>query len=307
MGAEQLFVAVGAVQLHRANGARIAPRGGNQASATDSSGNKRSYRAVLLLLEHHVLQPFRKEALYVVVDSGGAAEYLGVARPATALVTLGTIGGHVDKVTPLAPYRIAVKSVQLLVSALEKARAAHIRIYSDGSYILEPYLGVGIFVEPYITEALEGKGGLKKVFAICEHISIQILCGTHILGVEIAILVKHLGVGYDDPLARLTADAEFRIAGNILTEIYYSLALRGYYKLFGGYPLALDDVLASLRDKHGSFIGVEKGVTEQLYRCRHIHRLTVVYLAVEYMRAANLPGLVRNYPLALAVLVLYIY
>ena len=56
---------------------------------------------------------FWKKAAECMFKQAVAAEDLGVAGPAHALVALGAVGGHVQEVVPLAPQGVQGKAVYL--------------------------------------------------------------------------------------------------------------------------------------------------------------------------------------------------
>jgi hypothetical protein len=72
-----------------------------------------------------VAQPLGEEAAHLPIKRSRSNEYLRIACPSLALVTLRAVGGNVDKVALLAPLYIALKLVDERIGALEISRRRH--------------------------------------------------------------------------------------------------------------------------------------------------------------------------------------
>ena len=59
------------------------------------------------------------------------------------------------------------------------------------------------------------------------------LCAAVIFVIEISVGIEYFGKGYINFGASLCFYFDMKKSGKVLTEIYYALALGGYYKFFG--------------------------------------------------------------------------
>ena len=69
------------------------------------------HRAVLTLIGGKIRKPLREESIHIHVEGGRGREQLRITGPTQALVPLRTVGGHVDKVSFLAPQNIVLQLI----------------------------------------------------------------------------------------------------------------------------------------------------------------------------------------------------
>ena len=124
-------IAIVPVQRPGDDGGRVAPAGDGDlpdAGGPQDVGHHHGHVAVHRLLQGQVAQVLAEEGVGVHVQTGGAAEDLGVARPAHALVPLGAVGGAVHEVGLLPPQAVAEQLIYPGVGALEAAGGAHVGV-----------------------------------------------------------------------------------------------------------------------------------------------------------------------------------
>ena len=80
------------------------------------------------LLRGQVGQPVPEEVLDIEEVGRGGREDCDIARPAEPLVSLRTVGWHVEEVAAGAPDHVAVELVEQLVGALELADALQLGV-----------------------------------------------------------------------------------------------------------------------------------------------------------------------------------
>ena len=286
---QQLFVAVGFVQLPGDDAGGIAPGGGDTGGMLHGHGNDTTDNAVFLsLINGHIAQPLFHELLNIEVDGGGAAEHLGVAGPAQTLVTLGAVGGDVQIVGLLTPDDVVIQLVDLFVAAAVRTGALHIGIDGDGGEVCQIHSFEGILGQPDVAEALEAVAGLEHIGFTTADIG-HFASGVAVVGVvEVAVGIQHFAVVQHDAAAPGGGDGNLHIAGHILAKVDDLLALGGDDQFHGSQMFLLGDVLAYLGDHLAADLD-GPGVAQQLNFGGLVHGLAVVDLGEGDFVCVNLP------------------
>ena len=214
----QLYsIAISHVKLPWNYAGGISPRGGDAcffiAAVSETVRHNSGDRAVRPLLQRHVIQPFVKKSLDIVVNGSRATEHLCVSGPAKALVTLRAIRRNIQIVAPLPPENIVIELVDICISAAKTASAIHIRI--DGNRHKRGQIDgfQRILTQTNISEALKGISRLEYVVAATENIRHFIACGAIVFVIKISLAVQCFRmVQHNAPAARST-DAKFHITG----------------------------------------------------------------------------------------------
>ena len=248
-------------------------------------------RAVGQLLGCHISQPLLEEFLHIVVDGSGLAEHLGVTGPTQPLVSLGAIGGDIQVVALLTPNDVVVQLIDLLVAAGEITGALHFRMHHHRPEGVQIHRFQRIFLQPHVAEALEGVGRLVNFLTTTEDIGHLIGSRAHIALVEIALLVQYLCVAQHNFAATLSCQANFHIAGHILTKIQHQFPLGCADQLHGSKPLLLGDPLADLGNQlvlviHGDSLA-QIGRLQGL-----VHGLAVVKFRIGHLASIGIPAFV---------------
>ena len=174
--------------------------------------------AVGLLGVAHILHPFVEEAADIHVEGGGAAEDLGVAGPAEALVALGAIGGHLEEIAFLAPDDVVLKLIERLVRAAEAAGGRRVGMKHDaGDFArIDPAEVLNLDV----AEAVEGEARFPDLrVAAFAGVEIGAAGVAKIFGVNGAVGIEDLSEPEAQGRAGRSLDGEADTAGEILAEI----------------------------------------------------------------------------------------
>ena len=205
--------------------------------------------AAFVLVGGHVPEPFFEELPHVEVVAAGFDEHLGVAGPALPLVPLGTVGGDVQIVVPLAPDHVFKQPVHHGVAAADAARPAQVGGHQHGGE-LPRFRRPGKCVQPDVAEAEEGQPGPVGLDPVPADVAQPGLGGAVVFIVEVAVPVQHLAVGEFHHVAGLRRHGKFHKARNLLPEIHHRLPLGGPEDPPGGNSVLGQDPLAFLGDQH---------------------------------------------------------
>ena len=242
-----------AVCEHRVCFARLA--------ADEQRGDIRHLAVEALLFLQKVSDILRIEraAIHVVVRRG--AERLRVARPAHALVALRAVGRHVEEVIALAPDRVQVQAVDLLVCGRDLAgllevgiKRPHLNIRDAGEVC---HAG-----EFDVAEAVEGRNRSNKGFFARRNIAVFGKRSAQVIAVEAVILQQLAGLHAQlDTCGQVGHERE--PPRNVLAEVEHKLVFRRGDLLRG------DDMLCfyGQREARGNCAEVRRGVA--------LHRLPI--------------------------------
>ena len=236
-----------------------------------------AYIAIGMLIGGQVAQPLGKELLRVKIHAGGAGKDLRIAHPAQALVALGTIGGNVHKIALLAPDDVGEQLVQHGLGGSDMAGAPHVAVHGNAGEAVQRDLP-GEAVHPDVAESVIGEPGLVGLAAIAANVAILAPGAAVILGVEIALLIHHLGEGDVHHIPCVGVHADLQEAGQLLAEVDDGLPIGGHEHAGGMDALLLADGRALMGDER-----VRGAVAEDslgLFRRDEggIHHLAVVQL-----------------------------
>ena len=151
------------------------------------------------LLGGDVAQPLAEKQRDVIVKRGRAAEHLCVARPPESFITLGAVGGNIQKVSPLSPYDILLQTVDAGVVALERPRFFHIGMQDQQTKFAERRPFSALY--PDITEPVCRKMRTKRLLFAIQNVFILRLRAAQIGRIKVPRLVEHFGMREDDPLS----------------------------------------------------------------------------------------------------------
>ena len=232
---EDRFIPVRLVQRPGNKDAGVAPAGRALEHVGDHApgivdGRDVAHQSVLPLLETALAQPLAQDGRAVGQKHRRRGENARVARPARALAR-GAVGRDVAEIRAHAPQAVEEKAVHIGAAAFEKAGPRHLGIDGDGR---ELRLGkVGVRLDLRIAEAEDRKVRLVDVFSVPADVDELLrnavfvaVAGIKILLGKVAVFVQRLAVPERELLPRLRADADLRIAGEILAEVDHPLAVR---------------------------------------------------------------------------------
>ena len=99
----------------------------------------------------------------IPVEGSGRRKCLRITGPAQAFIALGTVGGHIQEITLLAPLDVVLQLVYKRVIGHERAGLFHSRIHSDSGEVI-PFKLTGIAFYFDVTETLESEMGFQDFF-----------------------------------------------------------------------------------------------------------------------------------------------
>ena len=265
--AQDIRVAIGHVNLPRADGGRVVP--GSTAAAGGAGRDHMGNRTVATLIDSHICQPLGEEFLYIVVVGSGFDEDLCIPGPAQPFISLGTVGGYIQEIPALPPDHVGKQPVQQRVGAGNLPSAFQVGMNRDGGKLFR-LRHAGKTVQPDIAKAKESQVRMVGLYTAFAGIA-QFCLGTAVIFVvKITLFVQHLTVRNFYLIAFLRLYGKTDIPGDFLAEIHHRLASRCGKDSFGGYILFFPNIFTLLGDQilcpffrthHRPFIqSVESGV-----------------------------------------------
>jgi len=251
--AKHLPVAIGKINLPRANHRRIRPCGTAAELIPCPAGYvwKRhgiGNRAVAALLGCHIPQPFAEKAFDIKIKGSRADKYLRVAGPAQPFVALRAIGRNIEKIVLLAPDNILIQPIEQRAGGDHLPGAPQLGVNHNGSEARKIRF-VGERIEPDVAEAHKRVVRFVSLVAFTADVSQLRFCGTQIFSVEIAGRVQHFRVRDHDFVVGVRTDRKRNIARNLLPEIDNRFSLRGVNQSHWFKPLVFRNRLTFLRNQ----------------------------------------------------------
>ena len=257
-------------------------------------------RELLLLEQVAAVLRVERGAVHVVVR--GRAEHLRVAGPAHALVALRAVGRHIEEVVALAPDRVQVQAVDLLVRGDDLAGLLEVGVH-------RPALDIRDAVERrnarelHEAEAVERRDRPHKGLSAVRNVAVFAQRRAHVVAVE-AVVLQELA----ELQAQLGAGGQVRREGqparDVLAEVEHELVFRRLH------DLRREDVLRLDRQREARREAAEARFRVDLHRLPAVERaggrrpvfdlqprvvaLAVVDAAERQRRGRRLPALVRD-------------